>query len=153
MSRNFIKNVIYSLKKHYGSPAHLCRLSSGTLNVETGKSINTYDSWYIQRVVVPSKSLIKGLITRNRNVSRLIQGAGEPDQVEQILIFDKKDLPEGIRTNDFVYVNRKRFRITEIPDDYETDEVIFVKGIMNANLPMVFNFSIAHQPLILDTVT
>lgn len=114
MSKNliFVKRQLYALKREYGYPAAIYRLTAGATNLETGEKSVTRVKYSIdQMIVLPNRAETIGFYgPALLKAGREFAYGGFQDQDLKFMMVDAEDLPDGFtldQKDSVVYENRK----------------------------------------------
>lgn len=115
-SRFISKNILYPLKRRYGLPAKIQRLTGVVNNVETGVQAKTYEVIVIKRAILLPQNTIRkfiydlSFIAANKNFT---YGAFF-DNTSRIILIDGKDLQIELTPNDHIEIDGIRESIKRI---------------------------------------
>lgn len=126
----FIQRVLYSLKRGYGFPLTLHKVSSETYNTETGKRTAIIQICKIKRaIILPSTLMTKfeydvTFTAANRNFAY----GGTYDMSIKKIIIDAKDLGNfEIELEDYFIFDKRRWQVNNI-QEFEFRTAFFVVG-------------------------
>lgn len=122
-SKRFISNIIYRLKRRYGTSVNIIELLDSSLNVETGEKTNTFDSVRVDRaVILPSRinrEFVYDLsyIADNKEFTM----GGMFDTTKRRILFDIKDIQGIDLKNKYLVSGQVRYDVLEVHEfDYAT---------------------------------
>ncbi len=110
------KDVLYSLKRKYGTPARIRRLKTVANDIETGVQDKVYDIIDIKRAILMPEEMIRkflydlSFIAANKNFTY----GGFFDNVSRIILIDGKDLKVELTPNDHIEIDKIRESIKAI---------------------------------------
>lgn len=118
MSRNrltALRRVVYRLKRIYGLPVDLYKITPGETDYETGEKSAVYNKVHIKRAIVQPARLHRDFVYDLAYISanKDFTGGGFFDVSDRRIIIDAKDLPIGwVPTlNQFVIIGAKRYEL------------------------------------------
>lgn len=126
----FIQRILYSLKRGYGFPLTLHKVSEETYDTETGKRIATIQVCKIKRaIILPSVLQAKfefdlAYIAANRNFTY----GGTYDTSLKKVIIDARDLSNfKIELEDYFIFEGRRWQVSQI-NEFEFKTAFFIVG-------------------------
>ena len=122
-----LRRAVYALKRAYGQPVSVCRTLGTSVDLATGIETSTDVQVDVRRaVVLPAKSARAffydlSYIAANKNFTY----GGMVDQVQRIVIVDRRDLPSNFVAdqNTFLVVRGRRMETKKL-DGFEEDEIL-----------------------------
>jgi hypothetical protein len=113
-----LRQIMYQLKRGYGTAGALYRITPGTTNLETGQKSITRVKYSIDRMVVlPFKFTSQGFYgSALLKAGREFSYGGFQEQDLKYVIVDGLDLPEGFEVlpEDYLIFEHKKFEIVNI---------------------------------------
>lgn len=129
----FIRNILYRLKRDYGSQADIYHQISETIDYNTGKKIVTKDKIIVKRVILlPNNVSIDATYgTTYTNSNRKFTYGGFYSVGERGIIIDRKDLPKNYDLhndfiNKYVIIQSRRYEIVSI-QEVDNQSAYFIK--------------------------
>lgn len=125
----FIRRVVYTLKRAYGFPVTFYKITSDTLNLETGTRSPVREYKKVEQVIILPSNLQREFEVAVKNFTY----GGFYDTAIRKIIVDIPDL-EGfeIEIDDYFIWDSKRWQVAQIFDlEYETSVLVIgrmVKG-------------------------
>jgi hypothetical protein len=119
------RNLIYTLKRRNPTEVTIVRLTSSTLNTETGRKTIVKTGWLLNRAVkLPYKQW--GVATAG--TPPVFSGTGKSDVQEMYLLVDLNDLPSGFafRTDDYFQIHGKRYNIKNIEEHWNLRDFVLL---------------------------
>src|SRR4030043_1647231 len=86
---NFIKKIIYSLKRKFGFSVSIYKVTSVTLDLETGEKETITERKKVKRVILLPVDITRTYVPA---IDKVIQTGGAFDPQDRFIIIDKKDL-------------------------------------------------------------
>jgi hypothetical protein len=143
----FIRRVLYRLKRRYGATADYYRISANTVDESTGLSTQTRTKYTIKRVIRLPVRLIRdneyqtSFLTANRN---FIYGATYDKDI-QVFVIDAKDITITPSHDDYIIVGDSRFNVKEVEKlDYNLGYTVIAEAIEGDNLDRIFEEAITQ---------
>lgn len=111
----FIRDLMYQLKREYGFPLDIYRITSTTTDRATGKKTQTKEKYHIVRAIVLPNQVQKkfafdlAYLATNKSFT---YGAEYGQNLRDVII-DTRDLPKGfeLTINDYIIYDGKRYQI------------------------------------------
>lgn len=153
----FIRRVLYTLKRGYGFPLTLHKVSKETYDRETGKRTATIEIRKIKRaIILPSTMQTKfehdlAYTASNRNFTY----GGTYDMSLRKVIIDARDLGDFvIEMEDYFIYNEKRWQINSIQEfEFRTGFLIIGKEVKNTPRYLVEEIALEHTLQLTQEIT
>ncbi len=130
----FLRRTLYQLKRQYGFPIAVYRMTIGQPDLETGlKSVTRIKVGIDRAIVMPMKAELLGFYGNALlKAGRDFAYGGFQDQDMKIVIIDARDLPDDftIEKQDYVVYQHKKYEVgksTKLEDNY--GYLLTLKGI------------------------
>lgn len=124
-----IRNVIYALKRAYGFPLRLYKITNVVKNLETGTKTRTVQYKSITRAVFVSARFYRSFVYDLSYIAAAkdFTSGGFFDSHDRAILFDWQDLRDfEIKVDDYVVYDGMQYVITEIRT-FENDTLYLVK--------------------------
>lgn len=123
----FARQVLYNLKRRYGVPADLYRITISNQNVQTGRTINQKEKYHIRKLVwLPNTMLSQmGIPGQFKNPSGGFT-SDDSDIETTTFILDQRELPSDfqLRSDDYLIVKREVNRLDQASKRYNIQKFI-----------------------------
>lgn len=154
----FIRDILYRLKRDYGSLADIYHQSSETIDLDTGRKVVTKSKISIRKTILlpNSVSIDSTYGTTYTNSDRKFVYGGFYSVGERGVIIDRKDLPKGYDLHDdhmnkYVIIQVRRYEIVEIQEmDNQSGYYIRLKELEGAQLAQTVEMKMADT-IFVDT--
>ncbi|KKL98311.1 hypothetical protein LCGC14_1825680 [marine sediment metagenome] len=127
---NFIRKVIYRLKRSYGLPIDYYQLATHTMDPEDGDKVTTLIKTHIRRAVVLRargfRSFVYDLAFISANKDFTEGGYFDPE--DRKVIIDTRDVAIGFspQVDDYFIFQSKKYEVKEIFDFEDNNAFIFL---------------------------
>ena len=118
----FIRNILYRLKRDYGSSVDIYYEQSDSVNLQTGQRLVSIQSWHVNRAIpLPRKVEQKSILATA--LEELFSRGGNVTLGDRQIIIDRSDLPRGFvigLENWYIVYEGRRYQILS-SENYEHD--------------------------------
>lgn len=124
-----IRKVIYSLKRAYGFPVRLYKITDVEKNLETGTKTRTVQFKSVTRAIFVSARFYRSFVYDLSYIAAAkdFTSGGFFDPHDRVILFDWQDLRDfEIKVEDYIVYDNKQYIITEIRT-FENDTLYLVK--------------------------
>lgn len=138
----FIRKMLYTLKRGYGFPITLHKITDETHNYETGKRVPTILTQRIERAIILPATL-RRIFESDSLPTDFKYGALYDSSLRQVVI-DADDLNDfEIEINDYLIWNEKRWQVSQVQElEYQTAYNILIKMVEGTIRNMVEEVSL-----------
>jgi hypothetical protein len=152
----FLREELYSLKREYGFPLDVYRLSTGETDYKTGEKSDSRTKYAIDRaIVLPVKYETQVYYTTAfLKASREFALGGYQDQEIKRIIIDSEDLPIDfvLRPDDFLVYDHSKFEVVyleklEVNSGYQ----LIARRLVGAPVNEIHILSVRDDIRILDS--
>ena len=116
---NFIRRILYKLKRNYGFELQLYKIVSTANNIESGKQYVSTAKYTIKKAIILTAAELKRQFQYDMSyvaANAKFSYGGFYDTESLYVIVDCRDIPRGfeITLNDFAIHNRKRYSFDKV---------------------------------------
>ena len=102
-----IRQIVYRLKRDFGTPAVLLKTESGTVDLETGAVTQSVTDYPISRAVILPRNIAREFLTTGHQI----------DSSKRTLLIDRSDVGVEITNSDRVEIEGLKYSIAPIKSD------------------------------------
>lgn len=148
----FIKKMLYTLKRGYGFPVTLHKITDEARDYETGKRVPTIITQKIQRAIILPATLQR-VFESDSTPTGFKYGALFDTSLRQVII-DASDLDTfNIEINDYIVWNEKRWQVSQVNElEYQTAYNVLIKAVEGAVRHMIEEVAIETNLLLTQEV-
>ncbi len=149
-----IRAVLYDLKKRYGAPISVYRLSSASTDYETGVKSATKISFDIKKAIVLPASETRKFLTSISFISAskafVSSGIQGWDQSQRGFIIDGQDLLNfAFEPEDWIVYRGKRYEVTLIETlEFDTGWLIIANQIKGSVAEQIINLNVVDTLIV-----
>ncbi len=157
MNRNlrfqYIKQVLYELKRQYGFPIVLYNIIQYDVDVKTGNKTVRKDTYPIPKAIVLPVNVdvvYKALL----GVQKDFAYGGQIAEADRYFVIDRKYIPKTLVPSDDCYItyNDKRYDVIKLQEfEYLRAVIIFGKHVQNASIDKVVITKVKSQIVLHDS--
>jgi hypothetical protein len=138
----FVRRALYALKREYGMPMDIYRLSNGVFDPTTGKQSQSKVKYHVQNaLLLPTTMLRKFLhnVSYEKATSREFSYGGSFEQDQKFVAVDLRDFPKSIlpidETTDRAVVNHQLFVIKKGEEFEHQQAMLLTLSASEGTLP------------------
>ncbi len=148
----FIRKILYTLKRGYGFPITLHKITDETHNYETGKKVPTIITKKINRAIILPATL-RRVFESDSLPTDFKYGALYNSSLRQVII-DANDLDDfEIEINDYLIWNEKKWQVSQVQElEYQTAYNLLIKMVEGTIRHMVEEVSLETNLQLSQTV-
>jgi hypothetical protein len=102
-----IRQIVYRLKRDFGTPAVLLKTVSSALDVETGAVNQTVDSYPIRRAVILPRTIVREFSKQGHT----------NDTSKRFCLISRADITVNIGQGDHLQINGEKYSVAPVESD------------------------------------